>query len=35
MRTFAAQMLVNYLVRGRLRNNVNPGWQDAAPATNR
>lgn len=35
MRTFSAEMLVDYLVHGRLRNNVNPGWQDAASSTPR
>ncbi|EIF33040.1 lactate dehydrogenase-like oxidoreductase [Burkholderia sp. Ch1-1] len=34
MRTFSAQMLVDYLVHGRLRNNVNPGWRDAASVSN-
>ncbi|AIP29739.1 D-isomer specific 2-hydroxyacid dehydrogenase, NAD binding domain protein [Paraburkholderia xenovorans LB400] len=33
MRTFSAQMLVDYLVHGRLRNNVNPAWQHATPST--
>jgi phosphoglycerate dehydrogenase-like enzyme len=28
MRTFSAQILVDYLTKGRLRNNVNPGWRD-------
>ncbi|KQR81781.1 dehydrogenase [Burkholderia sp. Leaf177] len=35
MRTFSAEMLVDYLVDGRLRNNVNPGWRDAATSSNR
>ncbi|WP_411035586.1 C-terminal binding protein [Shinella sp. BYT-45] len=30
MRTFAAEILRDYLVTGRLRNNVNPGWDMSA-----
>ncbi|MGI4811807.1 MAG: C-terminal binding protein [Janthinobacterium lividum] len=30
MRTFSAQIVVDYLTKGRLRNNVNPGWRDAS-----
>jgi D-3-phosphoglycerate dehydrogenase len=30
MRTFAAEILRDYLVTGRLRNNVNPGWDRSA-----
>jgi phosphoglycerate dehydrogenase-like enzyme len=30
MRTFSAQILVDYLTKGRLRNNVNPGWRDTS-----
>ncbi|MEZ0606104.1 C-terminal binding protein [Paraburkholderia sp. IW21] len=32
MRTFSAQILVDYLTKGRLRNNVNPGRRDTAPS---
>ncbi len=32
MRVFSAEILMDYLVRGNLRNNVNPGWQENAPA---
>jgi D-3-phosphoglycerate dehydrogenase len=30
MRTFSAEILVDYLFEGRLRNNVNPGWDAKA-----
>ncbi|MGQ3214590.1 C-terminal binding protein [Shinella sp.] len=29
MRTFSAQILMDFLVKGKIRNNVNPGWQSA------
>jgi D-3-phosphoglycerate dehydrogenase len=32
MRVFSAEVLVDYLFDGNLRNNVNPGWQDNVPA---
>jgi D-3-phosphoglycerate dehydrogenase len=31
MRTFSAEILLDYLVNAQLRNNVNPGWKDHAP----
>jgi phosphoglycerate dehydrogenase-like enzyme len=34
MRTFSAEILLEYLLVGRLRNNVNPGWEAAAAARN-
>ncbi|MBZ9854998.1 C-terminal binding protein [Mesorhizobium sp. CA13] len=30
MRTFSAEILLDYLFNGRLRNNVNPGWDSKA-----
>ncbi|MCC7047071.1 MAG: C-terminal binding protein [Alphaproteobacteria bacterium] len=30
MRTFSAEIIVEYFDNGRLRNNVNPGWRDNA-----
>ena len=30
MRTFSAEIIVDYFENGRLRNNVNPGWRDHA-----
>jgi D-3-phosphoglycerate dehydrogenase len=27
MRRFSAEVLVDFLINGRLRNNVNPGWE--------
>lgn len=30
MRTFSVEILRDYLLHGRLRNNVNPGWESAA-----
>lgn len=30
MRTFSAEILIDYLLHGRLRNNVNPGWNAKA-----
>lgn len=35
MRTFSAEILVEYLLGGRLRNNVNPGWETAAHGRNK
>jgi D-3-phosphoglycerate dehydrogenase len=32
MRVFSAEILMDYLFQGNLRNNVNPGWQDNVPA---
>jgi phosphoglycerate dehydrogenase-like enzyme len=32
MRTFSAEIIVDFLENGRLRNNVNPEWRDHAPA---
>ncbi len=32
MRTFSAEILLDYLFENRLRNNVNPGWDAAAAA---
>jgi D-3-phosphoglycerate dehydrogenase len=34
MRTFSAEILLEYLSGGRLRNNVNPGWEHAARGPN-
>jgi phosphoglycerate dehydrogenase-like enzyme len=31
MRVFSAEILMDYLFGGSLRNNVNPGWQDNVP----
>ena len=33
MRTFSAEILVDYLTKDRLRNNVNPGWRDNVSST--
>jgi D-3-phosphoglycerate dehydrogenase len=33
MRTFSAEILVDYLTQDRLRNNVNPGWRDNVSST--
>ena len=30
MRTFSAEILLEFLFEGRLRNNVNPGWDASA-----
>ena len=32
MRTFSAEILVDYLANGIVRNNVNPGWEQMAKA---
>ncbi|WP_210333700.1 C-terminal binding protein [Rhizobium sp. ARZ01] len=31
MRTFSAQILMDFLLKGKIRNNVNPGWQSVKP----
>ena len=35
MRTFSAEILLEFLFDGRLRNNVNPGWDAKAPSSDR